>query len=249
MKLVVKDVEVVLGSVKALDGVTVSVGSGEILGVFGPNGAGKTTLLRTVAGMVKPRRGVITVSGKDIYRVSSRERARLTAYLPPALGGNGFHVTVYDLVSMALYPHGSPDPAAVEEALRAVGLVHLANRTIDSLSSGELQLALVAHALARKAEVVLADEPTAFLDLANRVKVLRLLKTVARRRGVAVILATHDLITAYRFVDKALLLSRGRVVAAGRVAEVLTPDNIKRAYGVEVEVVKASDTIVLVPKG
>lgn len=247
MKLVVRGVEVVLDGVRVLDGVTLSVGPGEVLGVFGPNGAGKTTLLKTVAGMVSPRRGVVLVSGRELARLSRMERARLVAYLPPFLGDGGFRVTVYDLVSMALYPGGG-SREAVEEALRRLGIEELAGRTLDQLSSGELQLALLAHALARRADVVLVDEPTAFLDLANRVKALRLLRELARARGAAVLVATHDLVTAYRFVDKALLLSRGRVVAAGRVEEVLTPENVRRAYGVDVEVVRLGRTVAILPR-
>lgn len=241
MKLVVDGVTVELGSVKILEDVSLEVGLGEVLGVFGPNGSGKTTLLKTIAGLLEPRTGVVYLDGVRIHSIPARRRAHLVSYMPPSISSTDTGMTVLDLVAMATYPSRpgplkGPDLRVVDEALRHAGIEHLAGRRLDTLSSGELQRAILAHTLARGARVVLADEPTAYLDLAGRIEVLAALRDLARK-GRIVVIATHEVLLAHSFIDKAVLLSKGRVVAAGSADEVLTPGNIERVFGVRTRVV------------
>ncbi len=235
---------VALNGFEAVKHVSMEIHSGEVLGVFGPNGAGKTTLLKALAGMLKPREGVVYLAQHRLDKLTARERARLAAYLPPYIGGEGFRLRVRDIVEMASYPLGSR--VDVDTVLRELGIDHLADRSIETLSAGELQLVLIAHAVARKPKVLLVDEPTAFLDLSNRLKVLRVLRRVAGE-GAAVVIATHDLLTAYRFIDRALLLRNGKVVAMGARDEVLTPENIEKTYGIRVRVYHVNGETLIAP--
>jgi iron complex transport system ATP-binding protein len=246
VKLVVKGLVVEVPGKRLVDNAYLEVGAGEVLGVFGPNGAGKTSLLKAIAGIVKGS-GAVYVSGTDLSRLRGRERAKLVTYLPPHVGGEGFSITVLDLVAMAGYPRGVWDEASAWTVLRRLGIEHLAYRRLDTLSAGELQMVLIAHALARRAEVVLVDEPTAFLDLANRVRVLSALRELAREQGSAVVIATHDLILAYRYVDKVVLMKHGRIYAAGPKEAVLTPESIREVYGVDVKVAKVGGELLILP--
>jgi len=231
----VKDVKVHYKSVKALDGVSLAVKRGEILSIIGPNGAGKSTLLKVINGVLKPKIGAVYLDQKSLNEVPMREVAKKSGLVPQKIHLTGM-LTVYDFVMTGRRPHidfapSKKDEEKVYEALKTVGAIDLVERTLEELSGGELQRVIIARALAGEPEVLLLDEPTSNLDLKYQMEIQKLVKSL-RSKGLIIIMAIHDLTYAYRISDKILMLNNGKVFAAGKPEEVLTPKNILEVYGV-----------------
>jgi len=236
VEIEVKDVKVYYGSVRALDGVSLSVKNGEILSIVGPNGAGKSTLLKVIDGVLKPKYGAVYLDQEHLGSLSPREVARRVGFVPQRLHAAGM-LTVYEFVMTGRRAYISFMPSKVDEekvfeALRAVGAIDLAERTLEELSGGELQRVIIARALAGEPEVLLLDEPTSNLDMKYQLEIQRIIRDL-RAKGMIIILATHDLTFAYRISDKILMLNCGKVFAAGKPGEVLTPEYIQEVYGVK----------------
>lgn len=255
MKLRIVGLEFWYNSTKVLDNVEFGVGEGELLSIIGPNGAGKTTLLKVIARLLKPRRGIVYIDGRSLWELKPREAARRIAYAG-TITSNGFQVTVLDYVLTARYPHHSgivlwereEDVRIAEKALRRLGVEHLASRRLDQLSSGELQRVVIARILVQEPEVILVDEPTAFLDLKHRLEVMEILHRLVLEDEKTVIAAVHDLELAAKYSDKIILLHEGRIIAAGKPEEVLTEENIREAYGVDVRIVKDAELgLIIIP--
>lgn len=243
-------VSVTLGGRRVVDQVGASLAGG-VIGLIGPNGAGKSTLVRAVAGLI-PTEGAILIDGAPIASLPLRERARRIAYLPQ---GQAVHwpITVERLVALGRLPHLAPfaraaaaDAEAIERALERTELVGLRDRPVDELSGGERARVLLARALAVEAPLLLVDEPLAALDPAHQIEVMALLRAEAGR-GATVIAVLHDLTLAARWCDRLLLIDRGRLVANGRPAEVLTADRIGAVYGVSAFIGEAAGDPLIVP--
>jgi iron complex transport system ATP-binding protein len=239
MKLEAQNIAVRFGQAAVLRNVDLAVASGEMVGLIGPNGSGKTTLLRVLANLRAPAAGRVTLDGRDLDTVGERELAKKIAYL--AQGGDvHWPMRVGALVGLGRLPHrrafrdqGRSDTAAIERAMNAADVVSLRDRTMTHLSGGERMRVLLARALAVEAALLLADEPVAALDPLHQLRVMELLRDVARG-GTGVIVVLHDLSLAARFCDRLVLIAEGDVVAEGRPADVLTPANLARAYGVDI---------------
>jgi iron complex transport system ATP-binding protein len=227
------------GATPALDGASVSAREGELVGLLGPNGAGKSTPVRLAAGLLRPTAGVVRVGGLDPGAARRREVARVCALVPQE-PRTPWPFTVREAVMMGRAPRqgllalpGRFDVGAVDGALAACDLAHLAGRRLDALSGGERRRVFFARALAQEPRVLLLDEPTAFLDLAHQVMVMRMAR-VAARGGLAVVAVLHDLNLAAAACDRLVVLSRGRVVAEGPPADVLTEARVREVWGTPV---------------
>jgi iron complex transport system ATP-binding protein len=223
----------------ALDDVSFSARSGEFVGLLGPNGAGKSTLVRLVAGLAAPSSGRVRLAGLDPHAAPRREVARVCALVPqePRVG---WPFTVREAVMMGRTPRQGLlavatrlDHGAVQGALEACDLLHLADRRLDALSGGERRRVFFARALAQEPRVLLLDEPTAFLDLAHQVAVMRMAQ-LAGRGGLCVVAVLHDLNLAAAACDRLVVLSGGRVVAEGLPGDVLTDARVREVWGVSV---------------
>ncbi|HLY55781.1 MAG TPA: ABC transporter ATP-binding protein [Stellaceae bacterium] len=228
-------IEVRRGDKRLLTEVSLTVRPGEVVGIVGPNGAGKSTLLRVLAGLERPARGRVALDGAELARLDRWDRAKRIAYLPQG-GTAESAVSVRQVVSLGRLPHreraGPADHAAVNRALAAVDMEGFADRVVTTLSGGERARALFARAMAVEADYLIADEPTLALDPGHQLDLLDQLRSLADAgSGVAVIL--HDLTHALRTCDRLLLLSRGRVAAAGTPTETLTPAALAAVYGIE----------------
>lgn len=220
----------------ALEGISFAVGRGEGLAVVGPNGAGKTTLFRAIAGLLRPAAGTVRLAPQAEV-----------AYLPQRSQVDwAFPVTVADVVMLGLVrrigwlrPPGRQERLAVREALEQVGLEHLAGRPIGELSGGQQQRMFLARAMVQGAELLLLDESLAGLDAAAQEEILRLIRGL-RERGVAVLLATHDLNLASARFDRVMLLNR-QLLGLGRAEEVLTTERLRAAYGGHLRLVQAGE--------
>jgi putative ABC transport system ATP-binding protein len=206
--------------VVALDGVDLSVASGEFLAVVGPSGGGKSTLLHLLGGIDRPSSGEICVGGRDIGALAEKE---LTLYRRREVGlvFQFFnllpHITVGENVELPRVLDGQPDGAArAAELLRRVGLAHRAAAHPYELSGGEVQRVAIARALVTGARLLLADEPTGNLDSANGERVLALLDEIRRERGTTLVLATHS-DSAARRADRVVKIADGRIARTNNI--------------------------------
>ena len=241
MSIEVKDLSFSYGEREVLHDVSFSVEAGEFLSILGPNGVGKSTLFRCVLGLLRDYTGSITVEGRDARSLSIRESAKLIAYIPQS-SHPAFNYSVRDIVLMGttsgLGTFSTPkkeDLRRVDEALEKIGILELGDRCFHRISGGERQLALIARALVQRAPVLMLDEPTASLDFGNQLLVLNCARELARE-GYTVIQTTHNPEQSYMFSDRILALRGGEVLTEGKPGDVLTPDMMRRLYGVEVEV-------------
>lgn len=226
-----------------LKGVSFTAPRGRILGIIGPNGSGKSTLIRAISRVIRPDTGRILIGGQDLGTMKAQEVARLVAVVPqnPELPKM---ITAFELVLMGRTPHlgllrheGKRDFVVVREAMEATGTYAFAGRQIGKLSGGELQKITIARALAQKPDVLLLDEPTAYLDINHQKEILNLVKDLCTEKGLAVIMALHDLNLAAHYCDTLIMLSKGRIHAEGRPPEVLTEENIRDVYGTKVHII------------
>ncbi len=239
--LEVEDLSVQYGDRPALLHVSLHVGAGEFVGLAGPNGSGKSTLLKAVLGLLRPRAGQIRLSGAPVESLTVRARARRAAWMPQSELPQE-NVPVLDYVLFGRYAHldpfaaeGPEDRRQAEAALGAVDRRHRQDAGILELSGGERQRALLARALAQDAPLLLLDEPTAHLDIGHQLDLLRRVQALARERGTAVIAALHDLNLAARYVDRIVVLARGRLVEDGPPSQVLSPGILREVWGVDAE--------------
>jgi iron complex transport system ATP-binding protein len=221
--------------------VSFALESGEVLCLLGPNGAGKTTLFKTILRLLVPLGGTIMIDAEAIERWSRRKLARAFGYVPQAQLGL-FPFTVRDVVLMGRTAHidlfATPsvqDQEVAEQMLDLLGIAHLAEHPYTEVSGGERQITLVARALAQEPKILVMDEPTASLDFGNQVRVLSEIKTLASR-GIAVILSTHDPDQAFLCAHRVAILNNGRLAHLGPPQEVITSENLRAIYRVDVEV-------------
>ena len=237
----VRDLRVDGDDAPILSGVSFYLAQGEALAVVGPNGAGKTTLIMALAGLIKPSSGEIRVFGEP------PGKHLCLGYLPQRSEAEwNFPATVRDVVLMGrvgkngLFRRlGRADRQKAEEALSRVGLSHLTDRRIRELSGGERQRMLIARALAQEARILLLDEPLAGLDAPAQEEILNLLRDLSHQ-GLSVLVSIHELDLVVNYFDRALLL-RNRPIALGKPQEVLTPENLRAAYGKALHLIRTSE--------
>ncbi|MGE5484760.1 MAG: ABC transporter ATP-binding protein [Ignavibacteriales bacterium] len=232
------------GCFPALDGITFEIARGDFTGIIGPNGSGKSTLLRAMSRVLKPSRGAVLLDGRDIYSEDPRSVARRLAVVEND-GRSEFGFTVLELVLMGRIPHlgrfqreSAADVETARRCLASTGILHLESRKITEISAGERQRALIARALVQEPEILLMDEPTSFLDIGYQVDVMDLVSRLSRENGLSVVVVLHDLNLASQYCKSIILMKDGRVFASGIPDDVVTPSNIREAYGSEVLVVR-----------
>ena len=232
---------------EVLRGVDLALARGDLVALLGTNGSGKTTLLRTFAGTLVPDRGSVTFDGRSVKDWRRQELAQRIAVLPQQLDlPLGFRVA--ELVAMGRAPHArrlfastAEDERAIDRALLDADAADLADRPAEQLSGGERQRVLVAMALAQEPDLLLLDEPTLHLDLAHQVTLLGAIRRLRDQRGLTVLAVLHDLNLAAAFAPRVAIFEEGRVVADGPPREVLTPDLVRRVFGVHVDEARTSD--------
>jgi iron complex transport system ATP-binding protein len=227
-------------------GIDLAVGRGEVLCLLGPNGAGKTTLFKTLLGLLPALAGEVLLDGRPLDELSRAAIARAMAYVPQAQAME-FAYTVLDLVLMGrtahLGPFAAPGPVDRERARAALadlGILALEHADANRISGGQRQLCLVARALAQDAPLLVMDEPTASLDLGNRLLVLDRVRAL-RERGYGVVFSTHDPDQASELATHVAIVSGGRLAAYGAPDETLTAAILSSAYDVSV-VIERTDS-------
>lgn len=231
------DLRVEIGTKAILAGIDLSIETGQVTAIVGPNGAGKSTLLSCLAGLRAVTSGTAALDGVAMSSIKPRERAKRLAFLPqtPEIAWSVEARTLIELGRTPFVGARGPageDRAAVDRAMAAANVTAFEHRIVDTLSGGERARVLIARALAGEPEWLLADEPLTGLDPAHQLDAAALFRRMADD-GVGVIVTLHDLSMALRLADRIIVLAEGRVLADDPPATALTPEVLKRAYGVE----------------
>ena len=232
--LSVKNLELYRKKNKILHQLNCKFRRGEFVILVGPNGAGKTSFLKCLAGLLSYS-GKITLKEQDLKLFNLRERAKVISYLGQNREVN-WPVSVESVVSLGRLPYiddiRETNVLAVKEALKECNILHLQNRSVESLSGGESALTMLARVLAGKPEIILADEPISGLDPSHQLHVMETLEKKAEL-GTLVILVLHDLSLVARFAHRVILMHAGKLVQHGPVETVLSTKNLKNIYGIE----------------
>jgi iron complex transport system ATP-binding protein len=237
-----------------LKGAAFSVSEGRITTLLGPNGCGKTTLFKCITGLWHPRRGSILLGDRDLLKLSYAERAGLIAVVPQE-HDPPFPYTVADIVLMGRASRVSifslptqKDRLAADEAIEQIGIGRLRDRPYTRISGGERQLVLIARAIAQETPILILDEPTSHLDFRNQILILTKVRDIARLKGLTVLMTLHDPNAAMQFSDRVVMMEDGRVMAQGAPAVVLTRENLRRMYSLDVSVISYDGTHIIHPR-
>jgi len=225
-----------------LKNVSCDIRKGEFLGIIGPNGSGKTTLLKVIDGILKPQEGDVWINGTPGSKISRDTLARTIAVVAQD-SQMIFPFCVQEIVLMGRAPHlskwrfeGNEDFRIVREAMEMTDTLALADRSMSALSGGEWQRVLIARALAQQPQILLLDEPTAFLDIKHQVDFFDLVKSLNEKNALTVAAVTHDINLASLYCDRIILMKNGRIHSLGSPEEVIVETNIKEVYETDVAV-------------
>ncbi len=243
------------GDKEILHGVSLTIPENRISVILGSNGSGKSTLLKTFSRLLNPSSGSVTLDGKPLCCIPTKQIARSIGLLPQtSVAPEG--IKVAELVARGRYPHrkllsplSAKDYAAIQEAMEAMKITDLADRSIEELSGGQRQRVFIALALAQQTDILLLDEPTTYLDIAYQVEILDLLKNLNKEKGTTIVMVLHDINLSTKYADYLFAMKSGRLILEGTPAELITPENIRTIYGIESVVMQdpISGTPLMVP--
>lgn len=223
----------------------------DIVAILGPNGAGKTTMLNLAMGLYQPLKGNIFLNEKKLQNYERRFVGEQIALVPQSENVN-FEFTVREYLLIGRTPYmnflGTPkkeDYDCVDTMLKKVEIDHLAHKYVTTLSGGEFQLILLARALTQEPSILLLDEPTSHLDLANKSHLVKIIRTL-QQSGMAVLLTTHDPQMAYRLATKVILMKDGKIFKVGSPRDILTTKYLSETYEVQVQVQRANGQLYFV---
>ena len=241
MELTIRDAACGYEGKAILNHVSLCLRQGEIVCILGPNGIGKTTIFRSVLGFLKLIEGEILLDGVPKEQISHKEFAKAVGYVPQG-HEPPFPYTVPDVVVMGRAAHlrnfespGFHDYQIVDRVLEMLGISYLREKIYTQISGGERQMVLVARALAQEPQLLVMDEPTANLDFGNQIHVLECIRGLSGS-GLGVLMTTHNPDHAFLCCDRCILLTKDKQVLEGPVDEIVTEENLLRAYGVEVRI-------------
>lgn len=230
---------------RIFDGLDLDIREGVVTTLIGANGSGKSTLFNLLTKNLKPQAGSIFLRAGDVSALCLKDFAKLVAIVHQRNSAPG-DLSVEKLVGYGRYPFqglgqkrdADEDERMVAWALETTGLSELADAPVASLSGGQAQRAWIAMALAQGSKVLLLDEPTTYLDVRYQLDILRLVRRLNAEFGITVVMVLHDINQALCYSDEVVALADGRIVAQGAPREVVTPDVIKRVYGIDLDVVE-----------
>ena len=234
---------------KVLEDISFEAEGNSVVSLLGPNGVGKTTLLKCICNIHRPQKGVVSVNGTDVLKLSRRELARHVGYVPqksPAV-----RATVFDSVLIGRRPYidwnaTQDDISKTWAAIRALGLEDLSLRYLDELSGGEFQKVQVARAIVQEPDVLIMDEPTSNLDIANQHMTMHMVIDAVRSNGVCNLMTMHDINLAVHYSDRLLFMKDGRIAAYGGT-EIITAELIKEVYNIDVDVIDHKGAPFIIP--
>lgn len=251
------DVSIAYRTGTVVESLDLDLPDGRITAIVGANGSGKSTVLKTIARILEPSHGAVYLDGKNVHRTPTKEIAKELSILPQdPLAPEG--LTVRDLIGYGRSPYrrglhraSAEDLRMTDWAIEVTALTALADRPVAELSGGQRQRAWIAMAVAQGTQILLLDEPTAFLDVGHQLEVLELVTRLGREQQRTVVMVLHDLNHAARFADHLVVIRDGQVVASGAPAEVITPELLQDVFRVRADVVTAphTGTPIFIPYG
>ena len=219
------------------ENLSVALPDGELTVIIGPNACGKSTLLRTLSRLNPPLHGGVWLDGAAITHYPTKEVARRLGLLPQSSTAPA-GVSVRELVARGRYPHQTlfgrwraEDEAAVERAMAATGVAELARQSVDTLSGGQRQRVWIAMVLAQETPLLLLDEPTTWLDIAHQIELMELMRRLNQQHNRTLVVVLHDLNHACRYATHLIAMRDGKIVAAGKPGDIVTPALIEQVFG------------------
>lgn len=246
MKLDLLDVSCGYGQKNILSNITFSIESGKILCILGPNGVGKSTLFKTILGFLKLQHGSILLDGESILNWSRRKLAKSIAYVPQTQA-QPFPFSVLEVVTMGRTAHlrsfespSKKDVEIAESSLDRLEILFLKNRIFSELSGGERQMVLIARALTQQPQVLIMDEPTSNLDFGNQIRTLKQINRLAQS-GLCIVMTSHFPDHAFLCSANVVLLQKDKSYQTGVFDKVVTEENLRKAYGIDVKIIHTVD--------
>ena len=225
-----------------LKNVSFHVSSGEVLAILGSNGVGKTTLLRCMMGLLPWKRGSSCIDGIDISQMKPSLLWQRISYVPQAKGST-YGYSALEMVLLGRSSHlstlaqpGKEDVEIAVQAMEEVGILCMKDKICNKMSGGELQMVLIARALAAQPEMLVLDEPESNLDFKNQLIILDTVTRLAKEKNISAVINTHYPAHALRVSDQALILNRDGVNYYGGTKEVINETNMERSFGVQVAI-------------
>jgi iron complex transport system ATP-binding protein len=239
--LTANNVNLKIGQQQILSDVSLNIGAGKVMGVLGPNGAGKTSLLKMLSGQLASHHSV-SWNNKTLTDYDPMSLAKQIAVVNQ-LNESVFALNLYQIVRMGLLPHKSllsrqtpEDDKSISDAISRVGLDNKIQQSFNSLSGGEQQRGLIARALVQKAALIVLDEPVNHLDIYYQHQVLKLLRSLAHKLNITVVMSLHDLNLAANYCDHLCLLDQGKMVAQGPPEHVLTSQRLEQVFRIPCQI-------------
>lgn len=241
-QLTAEEISLSYGERTIIDALSLDILPGKITSIVGPNGCGKSTLLRAFARLLKPSSGQALLDASPLRLLPGKELARTLGLLPQSpTAPEG--IVVADLVGRGRHPHqgimgrwSARDYAVVAHALEMTNTTELANRPIDELSGGQRQRVWIAMALAQETDILLLDEPTTYLDIANQLEVLDLLTDLNRTHGTTIVMVLHELGLASRYSDHLITMNTGHIYSQGTPEEVITETMMREVFATDAHI-------------
>ena len=229
-----------LGNEKILNNIDLNIQKNKFYSIIGPNGSGKTTLLKNISKTLEPLKSTLFIDDIDIKNLKNKELAKKVACVPQNTQIN-FDFSAMDIVLMGRTPYlkrfqneSSSDIEIVKNAMNITNTWHLKDKNINDLSGGERQRVIIARSLAQQTNILLLDEPISNLDIHHQIKILDTIKTLNIEKNITVITVLHDLNIAAEYSDYLILLNKGNILSQGTPQNVLTKENIKKVYNMDI---------------
>lgn len=242
MSITIKDLSFSYGSEFIINSINAEFHTGEVTVIAGPNGSGKSTLVKAIMTLIDIKKGHIFLNKKDILSLSHIDRAKKIGYVAQDMPRD-FDFTVYEIVEMGRYPYKKEwdikkDSYYINRALKLTDSIGFKDRSIKTLSGGELQRVLLARALAGNPKYLILDEPASNLDIKHNIDMMKLIKSLTTELKITTIMVLHDLNSILHYGDKVILLRDGRILKSGSVKNVFTPETIESTYSIKSSVVR-----------
>ncbi|MEG2198136.1 MAG: ABC transporter ATP-binding protein [Cellulosilyticaceae bacterium] len=252
--LQIKDLSYEIDGHRILEHINITFEAGQTYGIIGPNGAGKSTVLKHIMRIIEPSAGTIFYEGKDVRSFKIKDYAKKMSFVFQE-NVRQVDFTVYEIllmgryVSMDLWGNVSDkDEALIHEIIEDLGIAHLKNRAISTLSGGEAQKVFIGRALVQNAPLLLLDEPTSMLDIHNGLELIELIETLKVKHHLTVIMVLHDLNLAFNYCNRIILIEKGQVISMGSSNEIFKEPKLREVYHHKLHQIMDEEACYIVPR-